>query len=164
MFSGILQAAAYKNLNGVHGLAGWRWVYSSPQSLTSRWLFIIDAVITLPIAVAGYFLYPSLPLQGKKVWWLTAEVSKIHSIESPRLIDPQEHQVSRDRLVNYGKSGKTPWTWARVRNLFGHWHTYLLRESPSADCADRQPSSTCFGTTHGLRPRLDIGCDRSTTK
>ena len=26
MFSGFLQAAAYKNLNGVHGLAGWRWV------------------------------------------------------------------------------------------------------------------------------------------
>lgn len=24
MFSGYLQAAAYKNLSGVHGLAGWR--------------------------------------------------------------------------------------------------------------------------------------------
>jgi MFS transporter, ACS family, pantothenate transporter len=38
MFAGYLQAAAYTNLNGVRGLAGWRW------------LFIIDAVITLPIA------------------------------------------------------------------------------------------------------------------
>lgn len=26
MFSGFLQSAAYKNLNGTHGIAGWRWV------------------------------------------------------------------------------------------------------------------------------------------
>lgn len=28
MFSGFLQAAAYTNLNGVHGHAGWRWYVS----------------------------------------------------------------------------------------------------------------------------------------
>jgi hypothetical protein len=27
MFSGFLQAAAHKNLNGTFGLAGWRWLY-----------------------------------------------------------------------------------------------------------------------------------------
>ena len=26
-FSGYLQAAVYNNLNGVHGIAGWRWLY-----------------------------------------------------------------------------------------------------------------------------------------
>jgi hypothetical protein len=36
-----LQAATFSGLRGVHGLSGWQW------------LFIIDAVITLPIAVAG---------------------------------------------------------------------------------------------------------------
>lgn len=77
MFSGILQAATYKNLEGLHGIAGWRYVLSWRRELTIRWLFIVDAVITLPIAVAGYFLYPSLPLQGKKAWWLTAEVSRL---------------------------------------------------------------------------------------
>lgn len=39
MFAGYLQAAAYTNLRGVHGLEGWRW------------LFTVDAVITLPIAL-----------------------------------------------------------------------------------------------------------------
>ena len=43
MFSGYLQAAAYKNLNGAMGLSGWRW------------LFIIDGVITLPIAFVGMY-------------------------------------------------------------------------------------------------------------
>ena len=41
MFGGYLQAAAYTNLNGVHGMSGWRW------------LFIIDGIISLPIAIAG---------------------------------------------------------------------------------------------------------------
>ena len=36
MFGGYLQAAAYKNLNGIHGMAGWRW------------LFIIDGEISKP--------------------------------------------------------------------------------------------------------------------
>lgn len=35
MFGGYLQAAAYKNLNGVGGMAGWRW------------LFIIDGKATI---------------------------------------------------------------------------------------------------------------------
>lgn len=36
MFSGYLQAAAYKNLNGVHGLAGWQWVSVKALYITSR--------------------------------------------------------------------------------------------------------------------------------
>lgn len=44
LFSGFLQAAAYTNLSGVGGMAGWRW------------LFIIDGIIPLPVAVLGYFL------------------------------------------------------------------------------------------------------------
>ncbi|OAA64319.1 Major facilitator superfamily domain, general substrate transporter [Niveomyces insectorum RCEF 264] len=49
MVSGYLQAAAYKNLNGVHGLAGWRW------------LFIIDGVFTIPVAILGYIIFPGVP-------------------------------------------------------------------------------------------------------
>ncbi|KAF9064790.1 MFS general substrate transporter [Rhodocollybia butyracea] len=49
MFSGYLQAAVYNNLNGIHGRAGWQW------------LFLIDGVISLPIALAGYFMIPDTP-------------------------------------------------------------------------------------------------------
>ncbi|KZT53557.1 major facilitator superfamily transporter [Calocera cornea HHB12733] len=69
MFSGYLQAAAYTNLNGVHGLSGWRW------------LFIIDGVITLPIAAIGFTFFPGLPA-SKRPWYMTEE----------------EHQLAKDRL------------------------------------------------------------------
>ncbi|KAF3354638.1 Chaperone protein hchA [Verticillium dahliae VDG1] len=48
MFSGYLMAAVY-HLDGVHGYHGWQW------------LFIINTVISLPIAMAGFFLFPDLP-------------------------------------------------------------------------------------------------------
>ena len=71
MFGGYLQAAAYKNLNGVAGMSGWRW------------LFIIDGAITVPIALLGYFMFPGLP-SSSKPWWLTAEQ---HSIAKRRMED-----------------------------------------------------------------------------
>ncbi|KAL1412032.1 hypothetical protein Q8F55_003029 [Vanrija albida] len=98
MFSGFLQAAAYTNLNGRHGLAGWRW------------LFIIDAIITIPIALFGFFFLPGLPLQDKKEWWLTEE----------------ENQLAIDRLKHIGRKGRTPWTRERIKALFSSWHIYVL--------------------------------------
>lgn len=98
MFSGFLQAAAYKNLNGVHGLAGWRW------------LFIIDAIITLPVALMGFFFLPGLPLQDKRIWWLK----------------PEEQQLAVDRLHTVGRKGREPWSRAKVRRLLSSWHIYVL--------------------------------------
>ncbi|KAJ5196585.1 hypothetical protein N7449_007064 [Penicillium cf. viridicatum] len=98
LFSGFLQAAAYTNLNGTHGYAGWRW------------LFIIDGIITLPLALAGYVFFPNLPQSGKKTWWTTEE----------------EHLLSIKRMDNIGRAGKKPWTKERARTILLSWHTYLL--------------------------------------
>ncbi|KAH0359669.1 MFS general substrate transporter, partial [Aureobasidium melanogenum] len=98
MFSGFLQAAAYKNLNGVHGHAGWRW------------LFIIDGIITIPLALMGYIFFPNLPQSGKKTWWITEK----------------EHHLSSERMKAVGRVGKQPWTKAKVRSILLSWHTYLL--------------------------------------
>lgn len=43
-FSGFLQGGIHKTLDGKHGFAGWRW------------LFVIDFLITLPVALYGYVL------------------------------------------------------------------------------------------------------------
>lgn len=47
--AGLLQASAFENLNGKNGLEGWRW------------MFILDAIITLPIALIGLWFLPGTP-------------------------------------------------------------------------------------------------------
>lgn len=101
LFSGYLQAAAYTNLSGVHGRAGWRW------------LFIIDGVITVPIALLGYFFFPNLPQDGKKSWWLSQD----------------EFDLSVSRMQVAGRAGREPWTMVKFKRVFSSWHPYVLRKS-----------------------------------
>jgi len=98
MFSGFLQAAAYTNLDGSHGLPGWRW------------LFVIDAIFTIPIAILGYVFLPDLPPDGKRAWWLK----------------PHEYALAKARVNNVGKAGRTPWTWAKLKRYGSSWHIYIL--------------------------------------
>ncbi|KAJ5946510.1 allantoate permease [Penicillium verhagenii] len=98
IFSGFLQSAAYTNLDGVDGRAGWRW------------LFIIDGIITLPLALAGFLFFPNLPQSGNKTWWITKE----------------EQDLSMRRMEAIGRAGKQPWTMAKAKRIFSSWHTYLL--------------------------------------
>jgi ACS family pantothenate transporter-like MFS transporter len=49
LFGGFLQTAIHKSMNGLHGMSGWRW------------LFIIDGIITIPVAIYGFLLFPDTP-------------------------------------------------------------------------------------------------------
>ena len=51
-----LLAFALLHLDGVHGLAGWRW------------LFLIEGIITLAVGVASFFLMPASAVQTK-AWY-----------------------------------------------------------------------------------------------
>lgn len=59
---GVVQGA-YNGLNGVHGMAGWRCT-SLPFDLDIHnlnellGLFIIDGIITIPIALLGFLIMP----------------------------------------------------------------------------------------------------------
>ena len=96
MFSGYLMAAVY-NLEGVGGMYGWQW------------LFIMDGVISLPIAILGFFVLPDLPSAGKR-WYMTAE----------------QHAFGRRRMELEGRAQRKPFTKAKVRKIFSSWHIYLL--------------------------------------
>ncbi|KAI5861086.1 vitamin H transporter [Durotheca rogersii] len=56
--AGLITSATTSALEGVNGLAGWRWMY------------IICAVITIPVGILGYFLLPG-SLQKPNPWILT---------------------------------------------------------------------------------------------
>lgn len=64
MFSGYLQAGLYTSMDGRHGIAG------------RRWLFIMDAVISFPMAIWGFFGSPDLPHNTKAFYWIP-EVSTL---------------------------------------------------------------------------------------
>ncbi|KAL0938069.1 Pantothenate transporter liz1-like protein 7 [Colletotrichum truncatum] len=97
MFSGYLQAAAHKGLNGVHGMSGWRW------------LFIIDGCISITIAIAGFFLYPGLPTTQPRVWWLTEE----------------ERQLAVARMQSQGTKQSSRIGKRMLKRVFTHWHFYV---------------------------------------
>jgi hypothetical protein len=73
-----------------------------------RWLFIIDGVISLPIALAGFFIFPGLPSSAKP-WWLT----------------PAEHKLARTRMVAAGVAPSKELSWTVIRRTFTRWEFYL---------------------------------------
>ncbi|KAE9371907.1 MFS transporter [Stipitochalara longipes BDJ] len=58
MFGGLLAAGVLGNLEGAHGIAGWRW------------LFIIEGTITVGIALIAAVFLPNFPATSK---WLSEE-------------------------------------------------------------------------------------------
>ncbi|KAJ4303465.1 hypothetical protein N0V90_002360 [Kalmusia sp. IMI 367209] len=96
MFSGYLQAAAHKNLNGVMGRSGWRW------------LFIIDGSISLPIALLGFIMFPGLPT-SPRVWWLTEN----------------EQELAIARMNNEGVKQSSKIGKRMLKRVFTRWHFYV---------------------------------------
>ncbi|KAI0080980.1 MFS general substrate transporter [Panus rudis PR-1116 ss-1] len=98
MFSGFLQAGAYNGLNNVHGLAGWRW------------LFIIDGIITLPIAFLGFLIMPDLP-----------------STTKPNIFYTQKQiDIAVKRMEEVGRKPPARFTKKKIIGFFKTWHIYLL--------------------------------------
>ncbi|KFY84297.1 hypothetical protein V500_09412 [Pseudogymnoascus sp. VKM F-4518 (FW-2643)] len=96
MFSGYLMAAVH-HLGEGSKYAGWQW------------LFIIDGVISLPIALAGFFFYPDVP-EGKKPWYLSESDIKL----------------ARKRMELEGRKPRAKYTVAKVKKIFTSWHIYAL--------------------------------------
>ncbi|KAK4989767.1 hypothetical protein LTR66_006969 [Elasticomyces elasticus] len=49
MIGGFIQTGLHQSLEGKGGLAGWRW------------LFIVDGLMTVPVAIYGFLLFPNTP-------------------------------------------------------------------------------------------------------
>ncbi|GME30190.1 major facilitator superfamily transporter [Neofusicoccum parvum] len=96
MFSGYLQAALYTGMNGVHGLAGWRW------------LFVFDGVITLPMALWGYYALPDLPSNTRVNW-----------------LKPEEKELALERMRKAGKHLEEPFTIKGLKRILRRWHFWV---------------------------------------
>ncbi|KAI1068225.1 hypothetical protein LB507_004210 [Fusarium sp. FIESC RH6] len=96
MVSGYLMAGSH-NLDGVHGYHGWQW------------LFITNTVVSLPIAISGFFFLPDLP-EITKVWYFT----------------PEDIAIAKRRMELEGRAKRAPYTKAKFKKIFSSWHIYAL--------------------------------------
>ncbi|KAI1818176.1 MFS general substrate transporter [Poronia punctata] len=96
MFSGYLITATYK-LEGVGGYHGWQW------------LFIINTVISLPIAISGFFFFPDVP-EITTAWWLT----------------PEDIAMANSRMALEGRAKRGKYTKTKFKKIFSSWRLYAL--------------------------------------
>ncbi|KAF2097984.1 putative MFS transporter Liz1/Seo1 [Rhizodiscina lignyota] len=99
MFSGYLMAGVY-SLGGKAGFKGWQW------------LFLVDGIISLPIALLGYIVLPDVP-EISNPWYLSKEAK-------------QEVAFARKRMELEGRKNRAPYTWTKVKKIMSSWHIYLL--------------------------------------
>jgi ACS family pantothenate transporter-like MFS transporter len=93
MFGGFLQTAIHSSLNGARGMSGWRW------------LFIIDGLITIPIAIYGLMLFPDTP-----------------STTSAFYLSPSERALAISRVPEVPE--RRTWNLDFVKRVFSSWYWY----------------------------------------
>ncbi|EXJ77096.1 hypothetical protein A1O3_10254 [Capronia epimyces CBS 606.96] len=96
-FGGYLQAAVYKNLDGKHGLAGWRWLY------------IVCGCMTVPVGLATFLLLPDTPYTSR-AWYLTMD----------------ERHLAEERVRKAGKAPPVKITRATFKKILSSWKWYAF--------------------------------------
>ncbi|KAH4077259.1 hypothetical protein HBI75_235210 [Parastagonospora nodorum] len=97
MFSGYLQAGLYTSMNGRHGIAGWRW------------LFIMDAIISIPIAIWGFFGLPDQP-HNTRAFYFSADHIK-YGIE---------------RIEKFGRREQTKLSRKDLKRVYFGWEIWVF--------------------------------------
>lgn len=99
MMSGALQTAMLNTLDGRHGIAGWRW------------LFIINAIMTVVVGLAGFFMLPDYPSSpNPRAFWFTAEHSR----------------MAQERLERHGRAEVKKITWSAAKRTATMWIAYFI--------------------------------------
>ena len=97
MFSGYLQAAIYRGMNGTAGLPGWRW------------LFIFCGIISLLGPLWGYYAIPDNPYTSKARW-----------------MSPEDLEKHMKRMESIDRKKPVPLTWAKLKKIVTHWPLYAF--------------------------------------
>ncbi|QRD91058.1 putative MFS transporter [Aspergillus flavus] len=95
-FSGLIAAGVFAGLDKKHGLAGWQW------------LFLIQGVITVGVALVAFFLLPNAP---RSTAWLT----------------PEERQLADERIkrdTTQREEGTS--TWVGLREACMDYRTWIF--------------------------------------
>ncbi|KFA52187.1 hypothetical protein S40293_00656 [Stachybotrys chartarum IBT 40293] len=117
--SGLIAAATFSALDGVRGLAGWRW------------LFIIEGSVTAFVALFGFFLLPDDPTQTR---WLTPKERDLCVLRIKRdTVGQQARGSTWDGLKSAVKDPRT-WLFCLMQNThisacsFNNFFPTIIRE------------------------------------
>ncbi|ORY88672.1 major facilitator superfamily domain-containing protein [Leucosporidium creatinivorum] len=96
--SGLLQSATLRGLDGHLGLAAWRW------------MFIVNAIITIPLGILGFFVWPGTP-------------DKCHSF----FLSKEEVELAKARLLRVGHTSAVhSFTFADFKAVLRGWKVWVL--------------------------------------
>ncbi|EQB56725.1 major facilitator superfamily transporter [Colletotrichum gloeosporioides Cg-14] len=91
-FGGFIQTGIHSSMDGLHGFSGWRW------------LFIIDGLMTIPVAIYGFIFFPDTP-HTTKAFYLTEEERKLAASRVPEI------QEKSPLTFRFAKKVLTSWYW-----------------------------------------------------
>lgn len=89
IFSGFMQSAVHKDLNGLCGLQGYQW------------LFIVDFLITIPICVYGLIFFPDVPGRCGQHFFTTNERKLAETRLPPRPKTKLDRSIIRRILAKW---------------------------------------------------------------
>ncbi|KAK5048172.1 hypothetical protein LTR84_005842 [Exophiala bonariae] len=95
--AGLIQAGASARLDGVNGLAGWRWMY------------IICSIITIPIGILGYFILPGTPDRPNRTFLKQSDID-----------------LAAKRLQRVGHKTSEKFTLRNLKSVFTRWQVWAL--------------------------------------
>ncbi|KAH7346099.1 MFS transporter-like protein [Pyrenochaeta sp. MPI-SDFR-AT-0127] len=95
-FAGLIAAGVFAGLDGVHGLAGWRW------------LFIIQGALSIGVACVAFFLLPDHPLQTR---WLSPEQRQL-----------AHNRIAADTTQREEATS----VWKGLRQAVSDWRTWVF--------------------------------------
>ncbi|CAK4031342.1 Major facilitator superfamily domain, general substrate transporter [Lecanosticta acicola] len=99
MLSGALQAAIMGTMDGHSGLAGWRW------------LFVVNAIITVVWGVFGIFMIPDYPnKRNPQAFWFSRN----------------DQELAISRLIRNKRAEPKKITWAAAKRCFSSWVVYFV--------------------------------------
>ncbi|KAL4784166.1 major facilitator superfamily domain-containing protein [Aspergillus varians] len=97
MFSGYLQAGLHSSMDGRYGLAGWRW------------MFILNAIISFPVAVWGFFGLPDTP-HTTRAFYFT----------------PEHIKYGIERIETFGHKAQPKFTWKEIKRIYLGWEIWVF--------------------------------------
>lgn len=95
--AGLIQAGASSSLHGVNGLAGWRWMY------------IICAIITIPVGLLGLLILPGTPDMPNRTFLSRADI-----------------ELATERLKRAGHSTNGKFKFGVLRRVAKNWQFWAL--------------------------------------